>query len=232
MRSPDRPSPWAGPPERLPHRLARRLGEAVRALRRAVLLRRRPLAALLVAVATLAALRSTSSPSPPTAALLTAAHDLPAGTVLTAVDLVSLEVPPGGVPDGSTTAAEATGRTLAAPLRRGEPVTDVRLVGAGLLRGYDSLVAVPVRIPDAAAVALLRTGDVIDLLATDPRGGGTDLVATDVPILALPALDPDDVTSASGGAAGRLVLLGAPLGLAAQLADAAVRRYLTVTISR
>ena len=164
-----------------------RLGAARLAIRRTLLLRRRLLAAVLTGVAALAALQATAAPAPPSDLVVAAARDLDAGTVLTADDLTRVAFADGTVPSGAMTTGEAVGRTLAAPLRRGEPVTDVRLVGAGLLRGYDDLVAVPVRIPDADAVALLKVGDRVNLLATDPRGGGTDTVAVDVPILALPA---------------------------------------------
>ena len=127
---------------------------------------------------------------------------------------------------------EAVGRTLAAPLRRGEPVTDVRLVGAGLLQGYDDLVAVPVRVPDADAVALLKVGDRINLLATDPRGGGTDTVAVAVPILALPAAsDSTSAAVATAGLSGRLMVIGTSSEMSETVADAAVSRFLSVTIS-
>ncbi len=99
-------------------------------------------------------------------------------------DLTTAEFAPGSVPDGSTT--DPVGRTLAAPLRRGEPVTDVRLVGAALTSPDDDAVAVPVRLPDAAMVDLLTVGDRIDLIATDPEGSGASVVAADVPVLALP----------------------------------------------
>ena len=67
------------------------------------------------------------------------------------------------------------GRTLAAPLREGEPVTDVRVVAEGLLAGYPSLVAAPVRIADAGAVRLLRVGDRVDVVATDPANGRAEV---------------------------------------------------------
>ena len=58
---------------------------------------------------------------------------------------------------------------LAGPVRAGEPLTDVRLVGASLAAAYPGAVAVPVRLPDAGMAALLRVGDRIDLVAADPR---------------------------------------------------------------
>ena len=81
-------------------------------------------------------------------------------------------------PTGSTD--DAVGRTLAAPLRAGEPVTDVRLVGPALAAGAPGADALPVRLPDAGMVGAARAGDRIDLIATDPQGGRRSVVAADV----------------------------------------------------
>jgi Flp pilus assembly protein CpaB len=212
--------------------LRSRLTTARLAIRRSLLLRRRLLAAVLTGVAVLAGLQATAAAPPPSQGLVTAAHDLDAGTVLTANDLTRSAFADGTAPSGATSMPEAVGRTLAAPLRRGEPVTDVRLVGAGLLQGYDGLVAVPVRIPDADAVALVRVGDRINLLGTDPRGSGTDLVAADVPILALPDSAATSDVPASTGLSGRLIVIGTTPAETELVADAAVQRYLSLTISR
>ena len=109
-----------------------------------------------------------------------------------------MEFRPDSVPDGRPARAAAVGRTLAAPLRRGEPVTDVRLVGPSLLRGYPGLVAVPVRIPDPGTVALLRVGDRVDLLVTETDGSAARLLAGGVPVLALP-VDPEGAHGPVGG---------------------------------
>jgi Flp pilus assembly protein CpaB len=210
-----------------------RLGAARQAIRRAVLLRRRLLAAVLTGVAALAGLQATAAPPLPSDWVVAAARDLDAGTVLSADDLTRVAFADGTAPSGVIAADEALGRTLAAPLRRGEPVTDVRLVGAGLLQGYDDLVAVPVRIPDADAVALLKVGDRINLLATDPRGGGTDTVAVDVPILALPiASDSTSAAVTTAGLSGRLVVIGTSAEMSETVAAAAVSRFLSLTVSR
>ena len=204
-------------------RLARRLTT----WRRAVLARRRPLAALLTAIAVLAALRTLAPPPEPTARVLVAAHDLEPGAVLGAEDLTAAAYPVGTVPDGL--ARDPVGRILAAPLRRGEPLTDVRLVGPSLTAGYDGLVAVPVRLPDAGTVDLLTVGDRVDLVAADPGGGGVRVVAAGVPVLALPRAS---AGPASAGLTGRLVVVGATPGSAAAIAEAAVQDFLTFTFAR
>ena len=151
-----------------------RLTRPFRAVRRAVLVRRRLLAALLTAVAVAAGLQAAAAPPPPSVRVLTAARDLPAGTR-------ARRRRPGRAASSRPTPSPPGWPTTrsAAPwprrLRRGEPVTDVRLVGAGAHRAaVPTCTALPVRLPDAAMVDLLEVGDVIDLVATDPQGGGRD----------------------------------------------------------
>lgn len=187
-----------------------------------MLRRRRLLAAVLLGVAVTAGLRAVAAPPPPTTPVLVAARDLPAGTLLAADDLAPAELPPDAVPQAVL--AEPAGRTLAAPLRAGEPVTDVRVVGPGPTRGLDDVVAVPVRLPDAGSVALLHVGDRLDLLATDPRGERTGPVADDVPVLALPA---EDGESSASGLPGRLVVLGLGEAEVDDVTASAVRSVLT-----
>jgi Flp pilus assembly protein CpaB len=197
-----------------------------RRVRRAVLARRRLLAALLTGVAVAAGVQAATAPPPSSVGVLTAARDLPAGAVLGSNDLVTVDFTPGSVPTGA--AREAIGRTLAAPVRRGEPVTDVRLLGPALTAGDPELTAVPVRLPDAAMVALLEVGDRIDLIATDPQGSGASVVATGVPVLAVPPTSAEgDASSQPGG----LVVVGVAPTEVTGLADAGVRLFLTYAFS-
>lgn len=196
-------------------------------VRRAVLRRRRPLAATLAGIAVASGVHAAVAPPPPRVPLLVAARDLPAGIVLASGDLTEVALSPDVVPDD--VAPAPVGRVLAAPLRRGEAVTDVRLVGPGLAEGYPDVTAVPVRLPDAAMVDLLRVGDRVDLLATDPQGGGASVVATGVPVLAIPRPSRDGEGS---GLSGRLVVVGADEGEVTRIADAAVRYFLTFTFAR
>jgi Flp pilus assembly protein CpaB len=179
-------------------------------------------------VAVAAGLHSVTAPPPPRTDVLVAARDLPGGTVLAPGDLTPVPFAPGSVPDDLATST--TGRTLAAPVRRGEPVTDVRLVGPGLADGHPGLTAVPVRLPDAGMVGLLAAGDRIDLVAADPEGSGARVVAAGVPVLAVPGAPTD---AASDGVTGRLVVVGAgDQSEVTRIADAAVRDFLTFTFAR
>ena len=204
----------------------RRLTRILRRVRRAVLARRRLLAALLTGVAVAAGVQAATAPPPPSVGVLTAARDLPAGAVLGSDDLVTVDFAPGSVPTGAT--RDAVGRALAAPVRRGEPVTDVRLLGPALTAGTPELTAVPVRLPDAGMVELLEVGDRIDLIATDPQGAGASVVATGVPVLALPSGSAE--TDASGQPGG-LVVVGVASTEVTALADAGVRLFLTYSFS-
>lgn len=204
----------------------RRRERVRRRIRRTVLARRRPLAALCAAIAVLGILRSVHPASPTTVAVVVAAHDLASGTRLTAADLEVRRYPASVVPAGAH--VEAVGRTLAGPVRAGEPITDVRLVGASLLAGYPGLVAMPVRVADADAVSLLRAGDHVDLLAADPRHSTASYVAVDAPVLSLPT-----PTSASDSQnSGRLVVLAVAPSDVDPIAGAAATDLLSVVISR
>jgi Flp pilus assembly protein CpaB len=110
-------------------------------------------------------------------------------------------------------------------VRRGEPLTDVRLLGAGLLvEATPGLVATPVRLADPAGAALLSPGDRVDVLAAPADGAApaAPTVAADVTVLAVPTeVEPAD---------GALVVLATTPATAARLAAAAVASRLSVTV--
>ncbi|WP_114422444.1 SAF domain-containing protein [Nocardioides houyundeii] len=197
----------------------------VRGLRRRVLAHRRLLAFGCAAAAAAAAVTATAPPPAPSERVLVATRDLPSGTVLAPGDLTRAAWPAGAAPDGAVRLA--VGRTLAAPVRRGEPMTDLRLTTPGLLQGYPGLVAVPVRVPDPAVVALLRVGDRVDLLAADPETATAEVVARSAEVLALPS----EVESPAQGVTGRLVVLGLAADEVAPVSVAAVRDFITLTFS-
>jgi hypothetical protein len=116
---------------------------------------------------------------------------------------------------------------LAAPVRDGEALTDLRLVAPGLLDGYPGLVATPVRVADAASVALLRVGDRIDLVAADPEGRGAEPVARQAPVIALPRAAAVEQDLQGGG----LVVVAVPQAEALTLARVAVSHVLSYVLS-
>lgn len=197
-----------------------------------LLLLRQVSAVALLGIALALALRPAPAPegggAAPTVPVVVAAGDLPAGTALTAADLAVARLPPGLRPAGTVPDPGAlSGRVLAAPVRSGEPVTDVRLVGTGLTALLAAgQVAAPVRLADLAVAALVHSGDRIAVLATPEGGNAAEVVAESALVLAaaepgaLPAGDP------SAG----LLLVAVDTATAARLAAAATTSTLTVTL--
>jgi pilus assembly protein CpaB len=180
------------------------------------------LAAGLTAGAVASGLAAVAPAGPETAPVLVAARDLPAGTALAPADVVVTAVPRDLVPSGALSEG-ATGQVLAGPVRRGEPLTDVRVLGAALLPPGSS-VAVPVRVAEPATAALVAAGDRVDVLSAAAEGGAAArLVASGLSVLAVPALD-DAVGE------GALLVLAASRETAARLAAAAVTGRLSVAV--
>lgn len=192
-------------------------------VRRAVLLRRRLLAASCAVLAVLLGLQAARPPQSPTRLVSVVARDLDAGTTLTATDLQTRSYDPDLVPSGVVT--DPVGRVLAVPVRAGEPVVDRRLVDASPADGYPGRVAVPVRFSDAAMVALLGAGDRIDVLAVDPRSGAARLLSVGVPVLSVPE------PTAAEALPGALVILAVPVAARAEVVAAGVRDFLTFGFS-
>jgi pilus assembly protein CpaB len=162
-----------------------------------------------------------SAQRPPTVPVVVAAVDLPAGTSLQDAGLAVVSWPAPLAPAGSARlTAELTGRRLAGPVRAGEPVTDVRLVGPGLtaLLGTGEQ-AVPVRLADLAVAASLRAGDRVDVLATPEGAAVADVVASAALVLVAPSGTEDGA-----------VWLAATAETAARLAGAMTRSTLTVSL--
>jgi len=205
-------------------RLLDRLRDRLTSVRRAVLRRRRTLAVLCTVTAVAAGVRAAAPPATPTVAVLVAASDLPAGARLDAGDLATVALAPEAVPDGALDRpGDAVGSLLAAPVRAGEPITDVRLVGPALADTAPGTVALPVRLSDGAQAGLLETGDAIDLLATEPESRTTTTVASGAVVLAVPDLDRE----APDAIPGRLVVLGIPAAAVGEVTASAGTAFVT-----
>lgn len=205
-----------------------------RELRRAAAWHRRLLSAGLLAAAVAFALQAASPDPPPGRRVVVVRHDLPGGRVVAPGDVAVRELPAGAVPTGALHApGEVDGRTLAAPARAGEVLTDVRLVGRSLLASYaDPLVAAPVRIADAASARLLRPGDVVDVLAAgadDAIGDQARLVASAVEVITVPSV-PRDALGVNDPTGGALLVVATTDQTAARLAQAAVSQRLSIVV--
>ena len=207
------------------------------------------LAGGLAAAAVATALPSLVPASPPGQRVLTFARDLAAGTALSATDLEPVTLPPALVPAGVLRTTDVVlGRLLAGPVRRGEALTDVRLLGASLLAagGVRGLVATPVRLADGATAGLLHAGDHVDVLAaatTDAAAGAAPSTGAAPPTGAAPstAAPPSATVVAPhalvlavpgpiGDGDGALIVVAVPPPTAARLAAAAVTSRLSVTV--
>jgi pilus assembly protein CpaB len=197
----------------------------VRAVLRAASWHRRPLAAIAAALAVLAGVSATLPEGPPERTVLVAAHELDGGTVLTAADVEGRLLRAADVSAGALSSAEqVVGRAVSAPVAEGQVLTPLALVAprAGPTSGR---VVAPVRLSDPGLVALLRPGDVVDLVGTDEQGGGASVVARGARVVTVPHLDDE----AASGSVGGLVLVSVPPGAATALARAAVAGPLTLT---
>ncbi len=160
---------------------------------------RRLIAALLFCIpAGLTVQQLTPAPAD-TVVAFAAASDLPAGKTLVPGDIGSISVPPGIVPVGNPGSAAAfEGKQLAAPLRRGQLLTDAQILGPGLLAGSPpGSAAVPLRMADPASVQLVSPGQLVNVVLTGGNGfdqaGESQILAEAVPVL---------WTSVPGGKAG------------------------------
>lgn len=168
-------------------------------------------------------------------AVLAAARDLAPGVPLAESDVQIVRLPRQVVPRGVLRPdATVNGRAPAGPVRRGEPLTDVRLMGPALVTkvaGHGA-VAVPVRISDAGAVRLLHPGEHLDVIATPVQGqhaGRASVVATDVSVLAVPSPDSGALGEGALGEGALVVLATAP-PVAKRLAESAVSARLSIAV--
>ncbi|WP_433245851.1 RcpC/CpaB family pilus assembly protein [Streptosporangium sp. CA-135522] len=197
----------------------------MRAFRRILGRRHRLVAAAVAALATTCALVALR-PDTASVTVLAAARDLPSGA-LDVADLKPVGLRPDTVPDGAVRpGASIAGRVLAGPMRRGEPLTDARLLGPSLLATQGpGTVATPVRVADPETARLLSPGDVVDVLAASSTWEGAAparTVAEDVTVLTTPDGESDR---------GALIVLATTSHQAIELASAQAGGRLSITIN-
>lgn len=152
--------------------------------------RNRRLAAALLFCAAAAITVQQLTPAPvSTVTALAAARDLPAGTAMTPTDFARVQVPPGMMAAGFLRDdAAAAGKQLAAPMRKGQLLTDAQLLGPGLLAGTPpGSAAVPLRMADASSIQLVSPGQLVNVVLTSANGfdqqGPSEVLASAVPVL-------------------------------------------------
>jgi hypothetical protein len=123
---------------------------------------------------------------------------------------------------------ELAGKQLAAPLRKGQLLTDAQLLGPGLLAGTPpGSAAVPLRMADPSSIQLVSPGQLVNVVLTAANGfdqqAPSEVLATAVPVL---------WTSGKGGQSGQwlgtsetdgLIVVAASAEQAARLAGASTQ---------
>jgi Flp pilus assembly protein CpaB len=186
-------------------------------------LARRIAAGVLVLLAGVAAWRP--DPHSTSREVVVATRDLAPGITVTPDDVALSSRPAGTLPDGAVTTLDAAvGATLAGPSRRGEILTDARVLGSrltGLSVGPNAR-TVPVHLADAAVLDLIRPGDVVDILGAPPADSTARprLLAVGAVVVL--------VSAAAGD--GRVVLVALPAAAAHTLAAATLVQAGTLTI--
>jgi Flp pilus assembly protein CpaB len=212
--------------------LVSRISTALRPDWARTMLARRVAAGGLVVLAGIAALRS--NPAEDRVEVLVAARDLGSGTALTDSDVRVERRSATTVPDGPVTELDRVlGATLASPTRRGEVLTDVRLLGSRLAESTAGPGAriVPLHLTDDALTDLLRVGDVVDVLAApasevqQPTPAVSKVIATDAVVVLVSARD-----KLRSGAGDRVVLVALPARVANTVAGSALGQAVTLTL--
>jgi len=159
-----------------------------------------------------------------------ATRDLPSGVELTADDVRLENRTAATVPDGAQSDVDAVvGATLAGPARRGEVLTDVRVLGPRLaesVAGPDARI-VPLPLADSAVLDLVRPGDVVDVLAAGSESDADarpQLVATNAVVVLV-----SEKPKGAGNGSDRVVLVAVGAHTANEVAAAALLQTVTLT---
>lgn len=190
---------------------------------------RRIAAAALVLMAGAAALRP--DPAGADREVTVAARDLSPGSILGAADVRTEKRSAATLPDGVEPLDRIVGATLAGPARRGEILTDARVLGprlAGMSAGRDARV-VPVHLSDSAVLDVVRSGDVVDLLGAAQGAAGAETHPRLIAANAVVVMVSPTVSSASRGE-DRVVLVALPAAAATALAGATLTQSVTLTL--
>lgn len=196
---------------------------------------RRAVAVLLLGCAVVLLLRGDPGADP--APVLVAARELAPGTVLTEADVRLVTREARTIAEGALSEpAAVAGKTLAAPLRPGEQITDVRVLGAALsasVTGVEDARLVPLRLTDAALTDLIHAGDLVDVIAIADSGSGSSAgsgsgggvtLATAAPVVLVPPAAPKQA------ARDRVILVALPAQSATAVATASLTQAITVTL--
>lgn len=196
---------------------------------------RRIVAIALVVLAGALALRPAGAGETAQTDVVVAAKDMAPGSLLTQAGVSIRRLPGSVVPSGALLhRTAAVGRVLAAPVRAGEPLTDVQLVGpadTALTTGDPDAATVPVRLADPDVADLLRPGIRVDVVTLDPDHQSDPVLAENATVVTVrDTAGSSGLTGSTQGQTGRLVLVALPRRFATRLAAASLRQPVTVTL--
>ena len=125
--------------------------------------RRRPVVAALLTFAVVLALSAIVGRHSPTTSVVVMARDVAAGTSLTSDDVTLAELADELVPSTAVkNVDDVIGRVTTGPLAQHEVLTSTKVVSVNSAGSM----AVPIRLADPRVAALLRPGDVVDVVAS------------------------------------------------------------------
>lgn len=206
--------------------LTTRLSAALRPDWTRTIAARRVIAGLLVVLAGVTAFRS--DPDGERREVVIASRDISPGAELTADDVRVDLVPTEPLPDGALDDLEAViGDVPAGPIRRGEVITDVRVLDSRLAEATAGPNAriVPLHLTDQALLDLVRAGDVVDVLAAPTGDNARPQVVASGAVVVMVSPKPKSPTS--GG--DRIILVALPADTANAVAAATLTDAVTLT---
>ncbi|MDH6676270.1 Flp pilus assembly protein CpaB [Rhodococcus sp. LBL1] len=167
--------------------------------------------------------------------VVVAARDLTPGHVVTADDVRTVARSRADLPDAAVADPGAVvGRTVSSPVRGGEILTDVRLLGPRLAEaaaGSADARVVPVRLSDAGLAKFIREGDRVDVLTVDAaHDAGTSRPATATVLASGATVVLVTPEQASGARRDQVVMLALPAPEASAVAAASLTDAITVTL--
>lgn len=160
---------------------------------------RRMLAAAFTGLAVLTALGAVRQ-APDGLPVLVAAHDLTSGQVIRGGDVHTIVVPPGAQASRALDREAAVGSRVAGPMRKGETLTDYRVLRGDSLAPYGAhAVLTSVRIDETEGLTGVQVGSRVDIVAVDPNGEASALVvARGVEVVILPNASGDSRSTTLG----------------------------------
>jgi Flp pilus assembly protein CpaB len=201
---------------------------------------RRAIAAGLLVLAAVSALRPLAAAEAGGVTVPVLSRSLPAGDVVRDRDLTTVTLPAAVLPDDALIDSTlVVGQRLSVGASAGEILTPTRLLIGSVAADQVDIVA-PVRIADPQIAALLRVGDVVDVLAASSSSSTqARVVASAARVVGSPSASASSGESTGsrlfGSASsafdnGGLVLLAVDPETASALAGAAVSSRLSITV--